>query len=390
MKSGFATDLNEQQLRVAEKYLTNFIIVWFTDQVTKENPLQESRNNDKLEIFVGLQKIAQNIYPVHHLKQCLEILRDKSHQSVFLIIDINGVINEEAINKLRSFINVEYIYHFGYENPWKKMRGDAFNDLGQLSQNKSCLHILPLNLINAHIRNLDAETQRFIIRQLLIELMQRRSYTAETMKDFITFSRHTYRNDNVRLRQIDKYEQQQFFPNRSIWWYTGNTFAFRILNKTLRENDLTSMFKIRYFICRIYAQLSELYFSQLATILKPKLKLYRGKMISQNEFEHLRRSIRRLTATNSFVSTTTDEQVALSFISEGNSQSIDKIPVLFCMQLDIKKNESKPTAFIREYSQNPDEEEVLLSIGVVFLIDSIKSIRVSASIDKIDSILPIL
>jgi hypothetical protein len=377
MKSGFVTDFNEKRLELAEKYLEKFIIVWLTDQVSKGNSSNESENNDKLQIFVGLQKVAQNIYLVHDLKTCLELLHNNSHQSTFLIIDIHDSISEEDNIKLCSFINVEYIYHFGCTNPWKKTRGDVFNDLGQLSQNKSCLHILPLNLISIHIKDLDAETRRFIIRQLLIEILQRQSQTNEAMNDFLMFCRHTYRDDNVRLRQIDEY-QDQFFPNRSIWWYTKNTFAFRILNKTLRENDLSSMFKIRYYICNIYAQLKELHISQLEAELKPKLKLYRGKMISQNEFDHLRRSIKRFTATNSFLSTTTDEAIALSFISEGDSQATGQVPVLFCMQLDIKASKSKPVAFIKEHSQNPDEEEVLLSIGMIFFIDSIKLIGVSA------------
>ena len=127
MKCGFVTTLNEQQLKLAEKHLTNFIIVWFTDRNT------DDENHDQLEIFVGLQKLAQHIYPVHHLKQCLEMLRNQSNQSVFLIIDMNeGGVDEEAINKLCSFINVEYIYHFGCTNPWKKTRGDAINELGTI------------------------------------------------------------------------------------------------------------------------------------------------------------------------------------------------------------------------------------------------------------------
>ena len=69
---------------------------------------------------------------------------------------------------------------------------------------------LPSNLINTPIRNLDAETQRFVIQQLLIELMQRKPYSTNTRKDFIMFSRQTYRDDDVRLRQIDEYELQQF------------------------------------------------------------------------------------------------------------------------------------------------------------------------------------
>jgi len=75
MKSGFVTDFNEKRLGLAEKYLQKFIIVWLTDQVSKGNSSNETENNDKLQIFVGLQKGAQNIHLVRDLKNCLELLR---------------------------------------------------------------------------------------------------------------------------------------------------------------------------------------------------------------------------------------------------------------------------------------------------------------------------
>lgn len=274
MRSGLVTDFNEEHLKFAEKYLQEFIIVWLTDNIINTN-----ETSDKLQIFVGLQKTAQNIYRVYDINSCLATLGDNSHQSVFLIIGTNDSINEGDYSKLCSFINVEYIYHFGCTDPCKKTRGDVSNDLSHLSQDKSFLHILPLKLLDTHMKYLNGETQKFIIRQLLIEILQHGQCTLAAREIFVMFCRQTYGNDNVRLEQIDEYEQY-FSPNCSIWWYTKNTFAFRILNKTLRENNLNSMFKIKYYICGLYDQLNDLYISQLKTFLKSKLKLYRGKMIS--------------------------------------------------------------------------------------------------------------
>ncbi len=59
-------------------------------------------------------------------------------------------------------------------------------------------------------------------------------------------------------------------------------------------------------------------------------------MISQNELEHLR-SIKRRTATNSFVFTTTDEQVALSFISEEDLQSTSNVTVIILHAIEYKQ-----------------------------------------------------
>ncbi|CAF3816271.1 unnamed protein product [Rotaria sp. Silwood1] len=108
--------------------------------------------------------------------------------------------------------------------------------------------------------------------------------------------------------------------------------------------------------------------------MKNKLKLHRGKMIPREELENFQKSEGRFVVTNSFVSTTTEEIVALSFVGGGTSEATDKVSVIFYIQIDIEKNYSKPVAFIRECSQHPDEEEVLLSMGIVLSIGSIESI----------------
>ncbi|CAF4877503.1 unnamed protein product [Rotaria sp. Silwood1] len=102
--------------------------------------------------------------------------------------------------------------------------------------------------------------------------------------------------------------------------------------------------------------------------MKNKLKLHRGKMIPREELENFQKSEGRFVVTNSFVSTTTEEIVALSFVGGGTSEATDKVSVIFYIQIDIEKNYSKPVAFIRECSQHPDEEEVLLSMGIVLSI----------------------
>jgi hypothetical protein len=41
------------------------------------------------------------------------------------------------------------------------------------------------------------------------------------------------------------------------------------------------------------------------------------------------------------------------------------------MKFRVKENISKPVAFIKKYSQMPDENEVLLSAGIVMRIASV-------------------
>ncbi|CAF3355631.1 unnamed protein product [Rotaria sp. Silwood2] len=342
-----------------------------------ENLLQKIRKHEKFKLFAGLQNIAQSIRRVYSLEECVKLLRKLSNQSVFLVISSDAPLNEESHSKLCCFLNVEYIYYFGSDQPWKKTIGDVSDGLICFSQEESGLNILPSNVESTKIKNLDAETQRFAIRQLLIELLHRYPCTSEAIQDFLAFCRSTCKDDPVRLNQIRKFEND-YRSEQAIWWYTKDTFIFRVLNQTLRCCNLSEMFKIRSYITDLYLELKRLYFVQLPMPLCSILRLYRGKVIPKEEFDHLKKSSGKLAIVNSFLSTSLDKTVAISYAGQGVSESTGNVSVVFCMHNNIKANDSKPIALIDRLSQKL-EEEVLISTGFIFRIGSIEKLGVSLS-----------
>ncbi|CAF3080226.1 unnamed protein product [Rotaria sp. Silwood2] len=273
--------------------------------------------------------------------------------------------------KLSSFLNVEYIYHFGSDDPWKKIMGDASSNIIRLSQDESALNILPSNVLSLKLENLDAGTQRLVANYGFTEFLYHHPYTSQAKQEFVRFSRNTYTKDDVRLNQICDFEKQHR-SEMALWWYTKDSFPFHILNKTLRSYDLSSMFKIRYYISDLYSELDLLYHLQLKSqLLSCISRLYRGKVIQREEFDDLKKSIGKYAVVNSFVSYSVDKKVALAYVDRGIPESTGNVSVVFCIENNATKDFSKPIAFIKEYSEKPDEYEVLLSSGIIFKIVSI-------------------
>jgi hypothetical protein len=128
-------------------------------------------------------------------------------------------------------------------------------------------------------------------------------------------------------------------------------------------NNIQNIFKIRYFICSLFDQLKELHEESLSQFGE-NLHVYRGKVMTNNEYRKIKKSIGKLVITKTFLSTTIEKDVAHHFAGIGLPDG--KVGVIFHMIIDTKVNRTKPFAYIPSKSCNPHEKEVLISIGTIF------------------------
>ncbi|CAF1687128.1 unnamed protein product, partial [Adineta ricciae] len=159
----------------------------------------------------------------------------------------------------------------------------------------------------------------------------------------------------------------------AVWWYSRDTFLYRLLNQALRKHNVELLFLFGWFIQDLYKQLTDEYEKfRTKHIDSPKLTVYRGQTMSRNEIDEL--ASYRLAITNSFFSTTKHRQLA-TFYLNSLAQSDDQLQnVLFEVKIDCQV-QSRSFADISHLSHFQTEDEILFMIGTLFEVGEVNYIE---------------
>lgn len=189
----------------------------------------------------------------------------------------------------------------------------------------------------------------------------------EAKQEMISYCRKTYHDDSRALKIIDKFENESINENtkNAILWYTRNSIIFRCINQVLASGNISIIYSYRYFIKLLCKQLKDLHKNSKEI---PR-HLYRGQLLKLSEILLISKHINDLISLNGFISTSLEEDIAKRFCF--NDQIEDYEPVLFQINIDTSCKHSTAFADISRLSQFPEEEEILLSIGSVFRIQSV-------------------
>jgi tetratricopeptide (TPR) repeat protein len=186
--------------------------------------------------------------------------------------------------------------------------------------------------------------------------------TGKDKQELINLCKNEYKGNKTQLGILREFEKD-YSPDRALWWYTRESFLYKMLNKSLRVQNIDIMFLFRSFMNDIYQQLKQ-------HQCKSPTRVYRAQMMSNDEVNKLRQSIGSFISINSFFSTSTNRHEALVFLySSGSSNDLNQ--VLFVIDANPRVVTTKPFADISVYSEHKDESEVLFMIGCVFQLINI-------------------
>ena len=192
---------------------------------------------------------------------------------------------------------------------------------------------------------------QFLHFQLLIDVLLRLKPQPTDRTELISFCQEQCQ-DGI----LQEFEEN-YSSNQAIWWYTRESFLYKILNKALRTENINLLFLFRFFLQDIEVQLQ-------ANQYPSSIRVYRCQSISNEELESLKNSIGQFISMNSFLSTSFHRERALSFLHPlSNHQQI-----LFIIDADPSMKNIKPFSDITQQSYFPDEGEVLFMLGSIFRI----------------------
>ena len=157
-----------------------------------------------------------------------------------------------------------------------------------------------------------------------------------------------------------------------IWFYTGDDIHSSSKSNTSRRQCYSPNQNVLFYQSIRQRIVIKLFLSQISNRLKSTFTVYRRKTISNEEFHRFERVMNKLVLTNSFVSTSRNKEIAWRHCDQRQSQSQDRVSVVFVMKITLYDNQLKPIAFIEKDVRNRFENELLLTSGILFRVHSVK------------------
>ncbi|CAF2848704.1 unnamed protein product [Rotaria sp. Silwood2] len=368
--STYITAITCKEMKDAEDYLREYILAWL-DKAMKDD-------NSAFDVSIGLLHTVHQVFTFNDGKKCLDYLRSITERRAFLVL--SHAIDDQLLNDFLALPHLEYIYVFGKEAILKKENSklveitsihELYNRLNKDSwssndeDNDTDFAPLKLNSTAKSIQELDY-ARIFIFYQFIIEVLLHLPKTNEIKEQFESFCMEST-NNNSSQQTIFKEFIQNYKSDQAISLYTSTSCLHRLLNRTCRLGNLKDMFRLSFYMTDLYTQLKDLHEEQLEWY-QEHIDVYRRRPMSTAEFKKLQESIGDLVVTKSFLSTTTEKDVAAVYSGIGTSDP-NIVPAILHLRINKQRSETKPFVFIRYHSQVRTDDEVLISIGTVFRIE---------------------
>ncbi len=203
---------------------------------------------------------------------------------------------------------------------------------------------------------------QFVHSLLLIDVILRMKSAETDKEELIALCKKEYKGNKTQLDILRDFEES-YSPKKALWWYTRESFLYRMMNKALRVQNIDMLFLFRFFIRDIHRELER-------NQCRSPIDVYRGQVLSNDELNNLRNSVGDFISINSFFSTTTNRHQAVGFLNSSDI-SDDLHRVLFEINANPRVVTTKPFADISSYSEFTHESEVLFMIGSIFRIGNI-------------------
>ncbi|CAF0813490.1 unnamed protein product [Didymodactylos carnosus] len=359
----FHANLDNQNLEI-------FCLIWLD---ANANVKDARATEQKLRSIINQLKKFQDV------AQCQKYI-EKCSQNERLVMIVSGRLGREivpSIYKLRQVISI-YVYCMDKES--NKKWADKFAkvkavvvELDQLISQIEADHKIqkiveePLS-INFFTTSTDAGKSTadvnggFVFSQVLIDCLLRLKPTTKDKKELINRCKQQYEGNSVDLSIIQEFENN-YSPDKALWWYTRQSFFYKTLNAVLRTENIHMIFLFRAFISDIHHLLQKYQ-------AKDFVRVFRSQLMSSDELETLKQRQGQFISVNSFFSTSTEYRQALSFLNDSVAKTgLER--VLFNIDADPKIVTAKSCADISAHSEFAHESEVLFTLGSIFRLKSI-------------------
>ena len=225
-------------------------LIWFDESIEVEIKQTIEQINGHNVTCVSRDVFLHSINNIHN-ETMIIIIAGK------LAIDVLPIIHENTnIDSIYMFCMNENHYR-DLLNSYSKISGiyTAYETLFDAIKNKIRLLISQLitfslfHQTDKSIRDLSHESGSFLWYELAREylLNMSTSKTEAAKQEMLDLCRIYYKSNKSYLKKIDEFEQT-YQSIDALKWYTKDTFLFRLLNKSLRCEDIELFYSFRYYL----------------------------------------------------------------------------------------------------------------------------------------------
>ncbi|CAF0993033.1 unnamed protein product [Rotaria sordida] len=354
----------------ARRIIQNFLLVWLDANI-------DESKEDFQNSLQQLRRIVASITTFTDAQQCCDYLSGITKEKAFMIV--SGSLGQKIVPKMEAIPQLESVYVFcgnqSYHEQWAKKVSKIKGVYTKIEPICQALEIdrerCDRAMISVSFNGLDP---LFMYTQLLKEaLLEIEDDDRKSLKDLAEYCRE---QDDISEDQIKQVENE-YRNHTAVWWYTAETFIYPMLNRGLRQMDVTIILKMGFFIRHLHNHIAELHREQQSS-MPIKFQVFRGQGLSMEDFEKMKKTKGGLMSFNNFLSTSRDRTISLEKFARPATRNPTSVGILFVMTIDaaICTKSSTPFAEVSKVGYYKDqEEEILFSTHTIFRIDRIERLE---------------
>ncbi|CAF4448490.1 unnamed protein product [Rotaria sp. Silwood2] len=366
------TSTNAVPPQPACRIIQNFLLVWLDANMDESK--EDFQNSLK-----HLRSIVASITTFTNTQECFDYLSGITKERAFMIV--SGSLGQKIISDIEATPQLDSVYVFcgdqSYHEQWAnkvpKIKG-VYTKIEFICKELK----IDCRQCDGAMTSISFEVidPSFMYTKLLKEvLLEIEDDNKKSIQELAAYCRE---QDKIPKCQIEELECE-YSDHSPIWWYTGETFIYSMLNRALRLMDADIIVKMGFFIRHLHQDIQNLYDKQQLENVIPTRTLYRGQGLAVEDFEKMKKSFGRLISFNNFLSTSRNKKVSLeTFAIPAAHRDSNTVGILFIMTIDpvICAKSKIPFADVHEVSCfGEGEDEILFTSHTMFRVDQIQPIH---------------
>jgi tetratricopeptide (TPR) repeat protein len=354
----------------------NITLIWLDPNIDSSKDVETAMKR--------LREINDYVIFYTELDQCLMRIQSIQNEKIFLIT--SDVRANELLPSMMNLDQVDSIFIFSMNKCEKKHSLNEYVEIVDIYENLDslCLSIEEqIKIVEKKLEtfsifdqcqnsttDLTKQSVEFIWFQLLKNVIDHFPRNQHSKKQIVNMCRSYYRSNSKELKRIDEFDQN-YRSELAIQWFSKKSFIYKLINKALRTKDINQLYHFQFFINDLSKNIDREH-QKIVQSTENIVNVYRGVKLSSQQINQFKENQGKIISTNGYLFTSRIREKALAFATKPTEDS-NVLPVLFEIECHVQQLGNKILfANIAEFSDHPDEKEVLFDLGNAFRLESVE------------------